>query len=51
MSEVCGWCGRKLPEAGFDAWLVCADKVGVEKPCCTACAKRYKPLVVRIEKS
>lgn len=51
MSEVCGWCGRRLPEAGFDAWLVCEDKSGHEKPVCMACVKTYKPRIVRIEKA
>lgn len=46
----CAWCGAKLPEPQHDAWLVTRDRIGQEKPACTACVRRYKPTIVRIEK-
>lgn len=48
--EKCGWCGRSLPEPGHDAWLIVEDKVGAEKPACTACCRLYKPLIIRMQK-
>ena len=46
----CGWCDCALPEPEHDAWLIGADRAGRECPCCTRCARVYKPVIVRIEK-
>ncbi|MEN6546195.1 MAG: hypothetical protein ABFE07_09160 [Armatimonadia bacterium] len=46
----CGWCGCRLPEPFHDAWLVAADKAGIEKPGCIKCIKTYSAVIVRIEK-